>query len=257
MKKLFALCVSLAAACGGAQEPPGDTQTLPGAADPPAAAAQQVEEASGVMAQSAESDLAQAEAPPPPARTQFQLGRHYQRLSPTQPTSSSPEEIEVAEVFWYGCPHCYTFEPYLERWREEKPGYVSFVRIPAVWNELLRVHARAYYTAEALDMVETLHSEIFRAIHVDGNPLDSPAALRQFFARFGVDAESFDRAFDSFAVHTRLQRADELARRYRVASVPLVVINGKYTTDANSAGGYDRLIEVIDELVAMETARAQ
>lgn len=201
----------------------------------------------------AESVPAQSEAPAAvPAR--FQLGRHYQRLSPTQPTSSSPDQIEVAEIFWYGCPHCFAFEPYLDAWRQDRAEYISFVRIPAAWNALAQMHARAFYTAEVLDKTEEMHGAIFREIHENDNLLDNEDALRRFFGRFGVDAEEFDSAFNSLAVHTRLQRADELNRRYRIASVPEVVVNGKYTTNASMAGGYDALIEVINELAALEAA---
>lgn len=182
----------------------------------------------------------------------FQLGTHYERLSPTQPTSSGPEQIEVAELFWYGCPHCYTFEPYLARWQTGKPDYVSFVRVPAVWNPLVQLHARAFYTAEALGKGEEMHSAFFTEIHERGNLLDSKEALAEFFGRFGVDAESFESTFESFDVHARVQRANELARRYRITSVPSVVVNGKYTTNATMAGDYEALIELIDELAASE-----
>lgn len=196
--------------------------------------------------------LAQADAPA--GARQFALGTHYERLSPTQPTSSGPEQIEVAEVFWYGCPHCYTFDPYLESWKENLPSDVSFVRIPALWNEVLQVHGRIYYTAEALNKVDEMHAAIFREMHVNRNSLDSPAAVQALFERFGVDAATFNNTFESFAVFTKLQRADELARRYRISSVPTVIVNGKYTTDATKAGGYPQLLAVIDELVAMERA---
>ena len=185
---------------------------------------------------------------------QFELGTHYQRFSPTQPTSSSPEQIEVAEVFWYGCPHCYTFDPYLENWKQDLPANVSFVRIPAVWNPLLQLHARAFYTAEALGRIEEMHTSFFREIHVNGNYLDSEQALQAFFGEFGVSAEEFANAFNSFAVHTRLQRANELSRRYRISSVPTVIVNGKYSTSAAATGTYENLMLLIDELVAAEAA---
>ena len=102
----------------------------------------------------------------------FQLGTHYQRLSPTQPTSSSPDQIEVAEIFWYGCPHCYTFDPYLESWKSDLSANVNFIRVPAVWNPLVELHARAYYTAQALGKGEEMHTPIFREIHVNGNYAD-------------------------------------------------------------------------------------
>ena len=109
----------------------------------------------------------------------FQLGTHYDRLPTVQGTSSSPELIEVAEIFWYGCATCYAFDPYLEDWHEDLPNDVAFVRIPAVWNPLLQLHARAFYIAEALGKGEEMHSPIFREMHVNGNPLNSEQALRE------------------------------------------------------------------------------
>ena len=188
------------------------------------------------------------------ASERFELGRHYDRLSPTQPTSSGPEQIEVCEIFWYGCAFCYTFDPYLESWNEDLAADVSFVRIPAVWNPLLQLHARAYYAAEVLGITDEIHTPIFREIHVNGNPLNSEQALQEFFGQFGVSEEDFTGAFNSFAVHTKLQRADELSRRYRISSVPTVIINGKYSATAQSAGDYPTLMELIDELVASERA---
>jgi thiol:disulfide interchange protein DsbA len=223
---------------------PGATGPVSAASAAPAAAAQTA------PAVSAPIVLAQATAP---AR-QFTLGKEYERLSPTQPTSSGPDKIEVAEVFWYGCPHCYTFDPYLESWKKDLPDDVSFVRIPALWNPLLQTHARIYYTAEALNKLDEMHSATFREIHVNRNGLDNPAVIRDFFGQFGVDAATFDKTFESFAVYTKVQRADELARRYRVSSVPTVIVNGKYTTDATRAGSYPKLLEVINELIAIERA---
>ena len=184
----------------------------------------------------------------------FELGRHYERLSPTQPTSSGAGQIEVCEIFWYGCPHCYTFDPYLESWREDLPPNVNFLRLPAVWNPLLQLHARAYYAAEVLGISDEIHAPIFREIHVNGNPLNSEQALQAFFEDFGVSEEEFTGAFNSFAVNTKLQRADELSRRYRISSVPTVIVNGKYSTSASTAGDYPTLMELIDELVASESA---
>ena len=188
----------------------------------------------------------------PALSARFQLGTHYERLSPAQPTSSSPTQVEVTEVFWYGCPHCYTFDPYLSRWQPNKADYVNFVRVPAVWNPLVRHHARAFYTAEALGKGEEMHDAFFKEIHVNGNALDTPEKLQEFFEGFGVDAAAFKSAFDSFAVHAKLQRADELSRRYQIGSVPTIVVNGKYTTDGGMAGGYEALIDLIDELAATE-----
>jgi protein dithiol oxidoreductase (disulfide-forming) len=238
LKKLWLLAALALCACGG----PAD----PTAATDPAAEAPAAGQAAG------EPELVASDPAGAPATGRFVLGTHYMRLSPTQPTSSNPDQVEVTEVFWYGCPHCFAFDPLLEEWRQRQPAHVNFVRVPAVWNALLQVHARAFYTAEALGKGAEMHSEFFREIHERGNRLDSEAALQEFFGRFNVDAAAFKTAFDSFAVQAKLQRADELNRRYRIQSVPTIVVNGKYTTDAPQVGSYEALIEVIDELVAAE-----
>jgi protein dithiol oxidoreductase (disulfide-forming) len=220
-------------------------EQTPGAAAPQSSqAAAAAQQSSAVAALSTSTDS--------PTSTRFQLGTHYTRLSPTQPTSSSPDQVEVTEVFWYGCPHCFTFDPHLASWQGRKADYVNFVRVPAVWNELVKLHARAFYTAEALGKGAEMHEALFREIHVNQNPLDTQAKLQDFFGKFNVSAADFKSAFDSFAVHTKLQRADELSRRYRIASVPTVVINGKYVTDASMAGGYDEVLELANELAASE-----
>jgi len=177
---------------------------------------------------------------------------HYLRLSPTQPTSSNPDQVEVCEVFWYGCPHCNALDPLIEQWRQRKPDYVNFVRVPAVWNPTLQLHARAFYTAEALEKGEEMHAEFFREIHERGNGLDTEIKLQEFFGRFNVDAALFQQTFNSFAVNAKLQRADELNRRYRIGSVPTIVVNGKYTTDGPMVGSYDELLVLVDELAAAE-----
>ena len=238
LKTLWLAAVVALAACGGPADPAADTEP---ALDPAAQAEAALE-----------PELVASDPSGAPTTGRFELGAHYLRLSPTQPTSSNPEQVEVAEVFWYGCPHCFAFEPLLVQWQERQPDDVSFVRVPAVWNPLLQLHARAFYTAEALDKGAEMHSEFFREIHERGNRLDTEAKLQEFFGRFGVEAAAFKTTFDSFAVQAKLQRADELSRRYRIGSVPTIIVNGKYTTDAPQTGSYEELLEVVDELVAVE-----
>lgn len=249
INRLIALAALAVAGCGG-PEPDTERAAVP---DETGAAAPELRETPPANP-SAAAPLPGGSAAPAAVSSRFQLDTHYRRLSPAQPTSSSPTQVEVAEVFWYGCPHCYTFDPYLARWVPSKADYVSFVRIPAVWNPILRLHARAFYTAEQLGKGEEMHEAFFREIHVNRNGLDSEAKLEAFFAQFGVDSAAFKKAFDSFDVHTKLQRADELSRRYQISSVPTVVINGKYTSDGSMTGGYEQLIQLIDELAASERA---
>lgn len=239
-KQAWLLALLALGACGGPSDPAGESDP---ALDPQSAATAE---------QGIEPQLVATDPAGSPTTGRFEMGEHYLRLSPTQPTSSNPDQVEVCEVFWYGCPHCNELDPLLEQWQEQKPDYVNFIRVPAVWNPTLQLHARAFYTAEALGKGAEMHTEFFREIHERRNALDTEPKLQEFFGRFGVDAAAFKSAFDSFAVQAKLQRADELSRRYRIDGVPTMVVNGKYTTDATMVGSYEELLVLVGELVAAE-----
>lgn len=191
-------------------------------------------------------------APSAAPSERFKEGTHYRRLVPAQPTSLGPDKIEVVEAFWYGCNHCYSLEPALEAWNAKKPHYVELVRLPSMGSETARMHARLFYTIEALGKVEPLHAQVLREIHVNGNPLNTLERITAFMNERGVDPQEFNEAFSSFAVESRLQRADFLNRRYRIASVPMFIVNGKYTTDVGEAGGEQQLFTLLGDLTAHE-----
>jgi thiol:disulfide interchange protein DsbA len=190
---------------------------------------------------------AQQAATPP-----FEAGKHYTVITPAQPTSTDSGKVEVAEIFMFGCPGCFGFEPHIQRWLGSKADYINFVRIPAPWNPAAILHARAYYTAEALGKTEEIDGAFFAEIHTNRNMLDSEAKLADFFAKHGVDEATFKSTFNSFAVNAKLKRAEELVRRYRVQSTPTVVVNGKYLTGGQMAGSYDAWFAIIDDLAARE-----
>ena len=223
-------------------------------------------EESAAVSDDAEADsqplmLAQDNLAEPDGDWKFTEGRHYHRLVPTQPTVGGSDKIEVAEIFWYGCNHCLDFEPHINRWAEGKPASVRFVRIPAMWNPLVKLHGQLYYTEEVLvknDKIEdpaAFHAAVFNEYHSRGNRLTSEAAIQALFERHGVSAEDFQSTWKSFEVAQKMRVAEDLARRYSITGVPAVVVNGKYRTGGAEAGGYPELLEVIDELVARETAR--
>jgi len=179
-------------------------------------------------------------------------GVNYKPLRPAVPTNVAPGKVEVVEVFWYACGHCYALEPKIEAWeRKGKPANVELVRMPAVWNELLKTHARLFYTVEVLGKPE-LHAEVFREINVRGNRLDTPEKIEAFFTSRGVSKADFQKTYSGFAVESKLARAADLNKRYRIASTPTVVINGKYVTDVGMAGGEEKLFELISTLAAKE-----
>jgi thiol:disulfide interchange protein DsbA len=180
---------------------------------------------------------------------------------PTQPTVGGADKIEVAEVFWYGCPHCRNLEPYLNRWAEHIPADVRFVHIPAVWNPLVKLHAQLYYTEQvlvdngAIKKPEEFRASVFREYHERGNRLASESAIQSFFERSGVTGQQFQSAWNSFEVAQKLRVAEDLARRYNISSVPTLVVNGKYRTGPAQAGGLQEVTEVVDELVARESIK--
>lgn len=181
-------------------------------------------------------------------------GVHYKLLQPPQPTNVSPGKVEVVEAFWYACGHCYLLEPKLEAWdRSGRPANAQLVRLPATWNPALKTHAQLFYTAEALRK-PNLQAEIWREINVRRNPLDTPQAIEAFFTSRGVSKAEFQQAWSGFTVDSALKRAVDLNRRYRITSTPTVIVAGKYVTDASMAGSEDRLFQVINALVARESA---
>jgi thiol:disulfide interchange protein DsbA len=187
-------------------------------------------------------------------------GVNYDPIVPSQPTSAPAGKVEVLEMFWYACPHCYALEPFIAAWRKTKPDYIDFVRVPVMWGPVHRAHAQLYYTLKQLGRND-LDEKAFETLHQQQNPLlgntpeETFARQLQFAKDNGIDADAFRKAYNSFAVNSDLQRADEITQRYHVEGVPLIVINGKYMTDVGKAGSHENLIAEINDLAAGEHKR--
>lgn len=179
-------------------------------------------------------------------------GIDYAVLKPAQPTETG-EQVEVLEVFWYGCPHCWHLEPVMEQWVATKPAGVAFRRMPATgprWEP----HARAYYAAESLGKLEVFHEALFKVMQVQKRNIMSENDLVKFAGEVGIDPEEFRAAYNSFYVEARVRKADEMGRRYGIDGVPALIINGKYRTSPSQTGSQDRLVAVLNALVGQETA---
>lgn len=199
------------------------------------------------------------------ANEPFQAGKHYVELRNPVPVTS-PGKIEVAEVFWYGCPSCYNFEPILNAWEEKLPEDVNLVRIPAQFDQLWGTHARLYYTLEVLKVEAKVHQAVFDAIHDskdarvagqrNGRKVSPPTAesLGSFIAEQGVDKKDFLKTFNSFAVNNRLKKAGKAVIDYQISGVPSLVVNGKYRIDVHDAGGPIQALAIIDHLIGKERA---
>jgi thiol:disulfide interchange protein DsbA len=190
----------------------------------------------------------------------WKAGTHYQPVVPAQGTSAEPGQVEVIEVLWLGCPHCYELNPYIDAWQKKKAPYIKFTQEHVMWGPAHRAHAKLFYTLEALGHPE-LVAKAFDEIHRRGNNLvaANDAATLQLQTAFatgnGIAEADFKREYNGFAVNTRLQRAEELMRRYQIESVPTFIVNGKYRTDVSMAGGPAQLTQLLDDLAASEKSR--
>jgi thiol:disulfide interchange protein DsbA len=182
-----------------------------------------------------------------------EAGTDYQLLANPQPTLDA-DKIEVRELFWYGCPHCYHLEPQLEAWRKEQGEDVDFVRMPAILGPSWELLARGYYTAQLLGVEDKIHKPLFERLHKQRKPVRDVADLKAFFEQQGVSGEDFDSTFQSFDVATKTGRARQVRALYGVTGVPVIVVNGRYLVSAQMAGGNEQMLEVVDYLVEKERA---
>ncbi|MGD2138242.1 MAG: thiol:disulfide interchange protein DsbA/DsbL [Gammaproteobacteria bacterium] len=181
----------------------------------------------------------------------YREGDGYTVLANPQPTSSG-EKIEVLELFWYGCPHCYDLEPYIRKWLDGKPDDVVFVRLPAIVGPRWELLAKAYFTAELLGVLDKVHPALFDAIHAEHREINDEGALEAFFVEQGVATEDFRGTFNSFAVAVKTNTAKMKTRQYAITGVPTVIVNGKYSTSGRQAGSNQGIIDVVRYLIKQE-----
>ena len=174
----------------------------------------------------------------------------YTELKPAQPTESG-NKIEVVEFFWYGCPHCYNLEPFLETWAKKLPPDVALRRIPAVFNERWGYDAAIYYAFDALGVLDRAHRPFFNAIHQDRLRTDNPAALNEWLQKNNIDPKKFQEAFKSFGVQSKVRRATQQTVAYKIDGTPAMAVNGRYTVSADQGGSQQGLLQTVDYLVDM------
>lgn len=178
----------------------------------------------------------------------YTAGEHYDVIDIPVKTIT-PGKIEVTEVFWYGCGHCYSFEPIINSWEESLADDVELVKSPAIWRGNMEAHARIFYTAKALDVLDEVHPKVFEAIHHKRMSLTSDEDVRAFFGKFGVEPEKFDSVYKSFSVSSQVQQAGARARSFMITGTPELVVDGRFRISAKKAGGQKEMLEVADYLV--------
>lgn len=187
----------------------------------------------------------------PAAKEAYQAGTHYEVLS-TPLRTADPDKIEVTEFFWYGCGHCYHFEPNITAWLKKLPGDVNFVRIPAIWHPDMELHAKMFYAAQSLNKLPELHEAFFTAMQVGKMPLDNREAISKIFESKGVSAENFSKAFDSFGTDSLVKQGQAKAAGAKITGTPEILVNGKYRVSSKLAGSQPNMLKVADFLVEKE-----
>ena len=183
----------------------------------------------------------------------IEAGKQYVELSSAVPVSK-PGKIEVVELFWYGCPHCYHFEPTINPWVAKLPDDVNFVRVPAMFGGVWDLHGQMFIALQTMGVEAKVHAAVFEAIQKDGKKLASPDEMAEFLATQGVDKDAFLKTYNSFGVKGQVANAKRLGMAYQISGVPAMVVNGKYRFDIGSSGGPEQTLDVADQLIAKERA---
>jgi thiol:disulfide interchange protein DsbA len=173
--------------------------------------------------------------------------------SPLEP--STGDKIEVMELFWYGCGHCFALEPYVKNWKEKSmPDNVEFVKMPAIFSQRWEFHAKAFYTMEALGVLEQANDEFFHRLHVKRSPINTMGQLVEFLSAYDKSEEEINSAFNSFAVDSKVRNAKIITAKSTAQGVPAVLVDGKYHTSVRLAGSQDNLFKVVNQLVEKAAA---
>lgn len=176
-------------------------------------------------------------------------GTDFKRLKKPLPVETG-KQIEVAEFFWYRCPHCYQLEPGLKAWAKNLPADTKLRPVPAVFNDNWMPGARIYYTLQEMGVLDKLHSKVFEAYHKEALNLSDDAQLMAWVKRQGLNEAAFQSAYRSFSVQTKAMKGANAARAAGLDGVPALVVDGKYLTSVSMTFTEDRLFEVLDELIA-------
>lgn len=179
-----------------------------------------------------------------------QSGFEYMPTQQTIPTDN-PAKIEVTELFWYGCPHCFALEPQLGAWVKKLGKDVEFKRVPGIARPEWAPGAKTYYAMDALGLSEKLHFALFEAIHKQRSvkPFDDVTLIDWIAKQGGLDRKKVEEAYNSFSINTKMMRATQIFRASGATGVPTLIIDGRYMTSSTLAGGNDEALKTADYLI--------
>jgi thiol:disulfide interchange protein DsbA len=186
-------------------------------------------------------------------QAEYELGKDYQLIdNPLQVRQDGM--VEVSEIFWYGCNHCYSFESTINNWDANKPDYVKFSKMPVTWSQIHQLHASLYHTIEALKLGKGAHTAVFTTIHKENNFLGSQKSVVKFLSKLGVDEEKSKQYLNSFAVKQKVSRGIQVSRQLRITSVPMIIVDGKYMIVSKSSR--QEMLDVLDYVVELQKSNS-
>jgi thiol:disulfide interchange protein DsbA len=174
-------------------------------------------------------------------------GFDYRILPVAQPVEAKGK-VEVIEFFWYGCPHCYDFEPELSTWVKRQPKDVTFKRVPVAFRDDFMPHSQLFYALEAMGKGDAMNEKVMYAMHKENKRLMTENEIADWVASQGIDRNTFLASYRSFAVVSKARAARQLADAYRIDGVPTIVMQGRYVTSPSIAGTKAKAILVMDYL---------
>lgn len=190
----------------------------------------------------------------------YTAGRHYEVL-PTPVATRNKSKVEVVEVFWYGCSHCFAFEPMVSAWKTTLPADADFHQLPAMWSPVMKLHAQGFYVAKSLGLLEKVHQAFFNTLNLERKRINTADDLARFFSNYGVDRATFDKTINSFGVTSQVNLAESRARSYRITGTPELIVNGKYRVASGwpdgkpMAGSQAEMLKVASFLIEQERAK--
>lgn len=182
-------------------------------------------------------------------QAEYELGKDYQLIDNPLPVRQDGM-VEVSEIFWYGCNHCYSFESTINNWDANKPDYVKFSKMPVTWSQIHQLHASLYHTIEALKLGKGAHTAVFTTIHKENNFLGSQKSVVKFLSKLGVDEEKSKQYLNSFAVKQKVSRGIQVSKQLRITSVPMIIVDGKYMIVSKPSR--QEMLEVLDYVVELQ-----
>ena len=182
-------------------------------------------------------------------QAEYELGKDYQLIDNPLPVRQDGM-VEVSEIFWYGCNHCYSFESTINNWDANKPDYVKFSKMPVTWSQIHQLHASLYHTIEALKLGKGAHTAVFTTIHKENNFLGSQRSVIKFLSKLGVDEEKSKQYLNSFAVKQKVSRGIQVSKQLRITSVPMIIVDGKYMIVSKPSR--QEMLEVLDYVVELQ-----